>query len=101
MGNDTIQRELAELRAQLEALKAARDTEAAPTPTEAAEGEEPEEELTAEAGRSTGGEPETSDLTTQFQELIDSLDKNLQDTNPTTLLAVFALGVLVGRLLPR
>jgi hypothetical protein len=41
------------------------------------------------------------DLSAQFQELTDALSKELKETNPITLLAVFALGIFMGRLLPR
>lgn len=40
----------------------------------------------------------TENLIDQFKELIDALDRDIKDARPTTLLAVFALGVLVGRL---
>jgi hypothetical protein len=33
--------------------------------------------------------------------MVDALDKELKDTNPLILLGVFALGLFVGRLLPK
>ncbi len=44
---------------------------------------------------------ESEDLISHFQELINALDEDLKQTRPATLLVIFALGVLVGRLLPR
>jgi hypothetical protein len=41
------------------------------------------------------------DLPGQFQELMDALSKELNETNPITLLAVFALGIFMGRPWPR
>ncbi len=38
------------------------------------------------------------DLAGRVRQLLDSLDKDTKDTKPSTLLIVFALGVLVGRL---
>ncbi len=38
------------------------------------------------------------DLAGQVGRLLDSLDKDTKDTKPSTLLIVFALGVLIGRL---
>ena len=37
----------------------------------------------------------------ELQDLVDAIDKELKDTNPVTLLVVFALGAFVGRMLPR
>ena len=42
-----------------------------------------------------------SDLNSQLEELVEVLEQELKDTNPMTLLIVFALGILIGRLLPR
>ena len=44
---------------------------------------------------------EKEDLVSQVQELINALDEDINNTKPATLLVIFALGVLVGRLLPR
>lgn len=38
------------------------------------------------------------DLVAQIKELLDSFDRDIKDTKPSTLLIVFALGVLIGRL---
>jgi len=56
-------------------------------------------ETTPSSGEETmADEVTTDDLMAQFKELLDSIDKDIKDTKPTTLLIVFALGVLVGRL---
>jgi chromosome segregation ATPase len=108
MADDYTRNEIEELRAQLAELKAERkagerkqaevDSEAAPTGESASE--------VSEANELIGGEgeslkPEETDLTSQFRELFDLIDEELKATNPLTVLVVFALGVLVGRLLPR
>ncbi len=91
MANDSIQAELEQLRTQLEALRRAEaDRAASGERNDAADAPE-------EPGDDDGG----SELLAQFRELLDSLDEELKESNPTTLLAVFTLGILVGRLLPR
>ena len=49
-------------------------------------------ELTRSMVEEFSGEP------FQFKEMLDSIDKDIKDTKPSTLLIVFTLGVLVGRL---
>lgn len=44
---------------------------------------------------------EETDLTSMFQELVETVDSELKEANPLTVLVVFALGVLVGRLLAK
>ncbi len=46
-------------------------------------------------------ESDENDLNSQLTDLVEVLEQELKDTNPMTLLIVFALGILVGRLLPR
>ena len=53
---------------------------------------------TTSAESAAGDESMTEDLLVQFREMLDSIDKDIKDTQPSTLLIVFALGVLVGRL---
>ena len=55
----------------------------------------------AEKVSSTKESAEVSDLQSQFQELFETIDEELKAANPLTVLVVFALGVLMGRLLPR
>jgi len=41
------------------------------------------------------------DLSSQLKELLEGFDEELKDTKPTTLLAVFASGIVIGRLLAK
>lgn len=41
------------------------------------------------------------DLADQLKDLIDVLDKEMKASNPMTMLVVFSLGILVGRLLSK
>jgi hypothetical protein len=113
--DDSMQKELAEMRAKLQA------SEASDPPV--SKSDKPVGEATADPGAGTGtastpsappaaettpqpletqeGETPAPDLSTQFQELLEGLNRELKDSNPITLLAVFALGILFGRLLSR
>lgn len=98
--NDSIQAELDELRAQLEALKANAEAEKKAStdkesPTDSSADENPEFDV-----KDTIKEV-IDDIPSHFRDLIDSLDESLKDESPTRLLAVFAAGILIGRLLPR
>lgn len=96
MANDDLMDEIELLSKQLEEMKKEREAQqAAATP----ETEEPPEEV-ADSVSASEAESDDSpeDLIAQFKELLGSIDKDIKDTKPTTLLAVFALGVLVGRL---
>ena len=99
---DGVQAELRALRAQLEALQKSQAEESAaraaaerelsaPTPTPAFGSEE------------DGGTEEgvAVDLPAQLRELIEGVQRDLRDARPATLVAAFALGVLVGRLVSR
>ena len=80
-----VQKELDELRAQVEALAAAqKERSAAAEPEAQATPEPPEEER---------------DLVKSFEDLFQSLQQDLNETPTTTCLAIFALGILVGRAL--
>jgi hypothetical protein len=89
--NDPVQAELAELRAQLQALRDKTGT-----------GEENGESRTApEVSQPNTAKMPASDLSSQVQELAAGLERELKEAKPMTLLAVFAVGVLVGRLLSK
>ena len=99
MANDDIEKELAELRARVEQLASERraresgempvlDPDAVDSPTDDDDG-------TKEAREETNGDPTIID---HVRDLIENLDEELQETKPLTLLGVFALGLLVGRL---
>jgi hypothetical protein len=99
MANEDLKLEVELLRAQLDNIKIAREAE----PDES-EPETEEQPLESSQTESSSAEPAaadesiTEDLLVQFREMLDSIDKDIKDTKPSTLLIVFALGVLVGRL---
>jgi sugar-specific transcriptional regulator TrmB len=90
MANEDLQSEIEILRKQLEEFKRERESQQAAATPET--GEQPE--AAPESNEPSGSE----ELIAQFRDLLDSIDKDIKDTKPTTLLIVFALGVLVGRL---
>jgi hypothetical protein len=92
MANEDLQSEIEILRKQLEEFKRERESQQAAATPET--GEQPESVSVSGANEPSGSE----ELIAQFRDLLDSIDKDIKDTKPTTLLIVFALGVLVGRL---
>lgn len=98
--NDSIQVELDELREQLEALKANVDAEKETSNEDKTAAEASADDDTEFDVKDTIKEV-MDDLPSHFIELIESLDESLKDESTTKLLAVFAAGILVGRLLPR
>ena len=44
---------------------------------------------------------EEKDAEEQIRDFINALDQEIKSTNPMTVLVVFSLGVVIGRLLPR
>jgi len=107
MVNNDLENELEQLRNQLEALKRERGAGSAVSGEQVVDtsGNDSTEtadvlaDATATLNTALGVDEGTSeDIITQFKELIDSIDKDIKNEKPTTLLLVFALGVLVGRL---
>ena len=108
MADDYMRDEIEELRAQVAELTAERQAgeqekaqesgKQKPTGKPTPQAAETNELMEAEG---ESAEPEEGDLKRQFQELFDAIDEELKAANPVTVLVVFALGVLMGRLLPR
>lgn len=94
MVKDKQKTELERLRTEAESLQR---EEESPAPVSSA-ATVTEENNTLRARVDKGDE---SDLNSQLEELVEVLEQELKDTNPITLLIVFALGILIGRLLPR
>jgi 23S rRNA maturation mini-RNase III len=97
MTDHDLRAELEQLRDQLQALQRKHD--------EAASAKAEPETSTAESGAASSfenilGEMDLGnyDIAGQVRELLESLDNDIKNTKPSTLLIVFALGVLIGRL---
>lgn len=104
MTNAAITKELEELREQVARLTRAREDEA-PEQQTGVEGGAVQETVHTPQNRSNdvleadaGSE---DDISFQIQELVDALEEEIKDTNPMTMLVVFAFGILIGRFLPR
>ena len=88
MSDQDIQKELIELREQVAALSAQK------------------EEATAAQTEGDGGQTQPpsqgrSKFEQQLDELYGLLDEQIRDIPTFTALGIFALGILMGRLLPR
>ena len=93
---DDLKTEIEALRSQIEAL-----TKQIPQAADAARGEQTD--LLGGATLSQFGiDSDTVDkIKDQFDGFVDLLEKHLQEIPAGTAIAIFALGVLLGRLLPR
>jgi len=94
MADSDIMQEIEELKKQLQALEAAKGHAGAQVSSE-----EPEQGLPEEAGGEAG--TWLHDLIKQAEELMGGLDLQFKDVPAKTALVIFALGVLMGRLLSR
>lgn len=96
MAINSNQQEIELLRKQLEKMKREREAEQAAAAKKAEESTETA--AAPDSGSDTAADDSTEDLVAQFKDLLESIDKDIKDTKPSTLLIVFALGVIVGRL---
>ena len=98
MSDDDLRRDMREMRAQLAESSAARKA-ATPEAKRASLPEEParEPDLTED----TSNEEDVTRLQSELDKLLESLDDELSEIPTATAVGIFALGVLLGRLLPR
>ncbi|HSA78923.1 MAG TPA: hypothetical protein VLG72_08705 [Nitrospirota bacterium] len=94
MADRDIMQEIEELKKQLQALEAAKGHAGAQVSAEEPE-QRPLGDIGGEAGTWIG------DLIKQAEELMGGLDLQFKDVPAKTALVIFALGVLMGRLLSR
>ncbi len=106
MSKDDVERDLAQLRAEVAALSAAR-RESAATPTASASPPPPPvADTTASTQTSaapetdvSGGAQATEPEHSQLDELLELLETEIKDLPTVTCLIVFSLGILMGRFL--
>jgi uncharacterized coiled-coil DUF342 family protein len=108
MADDDIRKEIEELHRQVAELKAERKAKKKkqaqasnsqpPTIEPKTNDSDTTESIEAEV---ESAKSEAADFTSQFKELVETIDEELKEASPVTVLVVFALGVLMGRLLPR
>ncbi len=105
MSDKAIRDELTRLREQVAELQSARTHTSSSQQHEAPD-------TTPESQTDTGTEEsaqnivsfegeEKQDTEEQIRDFVNALDQEIKSTNPMTVLVVFSLGVLIGRLLPR
>jgi ElaB/YqjD/DUF883 family membrane-anchored ribosome-binding protein len=97
MSNDDTTSELEKLRAELAALKAAQGEPPTPSAGQAASVQAASEQAgSSVAGALQGAEDEVKE---QLDELVTLLEHEIRDLPAITCLAVFSMGILMGRLL--
>lgn len=104
MGNAAIVQELSELRAQVEELKKGQRN--GDEHSDFGAGTTGEQELDPESELDSikqllSEKLVSGDVEAQIKEFIVTLEEEIKETRPMTVLGIFALGVLVGRLLPK
>ncbi|MDJ0907036.1 MAG: hypothetical protein QNJ00_08010 [Woeseiaceae bacterium] len=100
MASDDTGRELEKLRADVAALQDARRADkvkAEEAPPAAVPSEPPTADIAESAAAETAALPE--EQRTQLEELGDLLQQEIRDLPTITCLAVFSLGILMGRLM--
>lgn len=104
MSNAAIAKELSELRAQIEELQQVQtlDQKNQQSHTDKLSEESPVPELDTDSiSRVLSEKLGMGEAETQIQDFVTALEEEIKDANPMTMLVVFALGVLIGRLLPK
>lgn len=100
MTDENLNAEIEQLRKQLDEMKREREAAAVhsvePEPDEAAVEEEKRNNTLDEIIDAVGGGD--FDLAGHVRQFLDTVDNDLKGAKPSTLLMVFALGVLIGRL---
>jgi len=92
----------ADLMSEIEALRGQIDALTKQVPKTEAQGAEAPTESLSGAASALGLDTETVDkIKEQFEGFVGVLEKQLQEIPAGTAIAIFALGVLLGRLLPR
>ena len=93
MEKASLEREVEELRKQVELLshRGSRDEVEEP----------PEGEGSSDEDESSDDDVNLSNLRAKVEEFMGVLQKDLREVPATTAVGIFALGVLMGRLLPR
>ncbi len=98
MSDDDLSRDMRAMRDQLAEASATRkaakpEATATPPPEQPAPRPSPAKE--------TGTEEEVATFQSELDDLLENLDKELSEIPTATAIGIFALGVLLGRLLPR
>lgn len=98
MANEDIKDEMELLRKQLDEMKKERQAQLAEEAAEAEKNVDKGGAAEPDSVADKDSADSNDDLVAQFKGLLESIDDDIKDTKPSTLFAVFALGVLVGRL---
>ena len=93
MEKASLEREVEELRKQVELLSDRRSRDEVAEP--------PEGEGSSDEDESSDDDVNLSNLRAKVEEFMGVLQKDLREVPATTAVGILALGVLMGRLLPR
>ena len=105
MSDNALRDELTKLKEQVAELQSARTQPPSPPDLQGSDAATEESAMTGagqsdQDGVSSEG-AEQKDAEEQIRDFVNALDQEIKSTNPMTVLVVFSLGVLIGRLLPR
>ena len=105
MSDNALRDELTKLKEQVAELQSARTQAPSPPDLQGQDtvSENPaatDAEISDQNSVSAEG-TEEKDVEKQIRDFVNALDQEIKSTNPMTVLVVFSLGVLIGRLLPR
>ena len=105
MSDNALRDELTKLKEQVAELQSARTQASSPQDLQVQDNatENPamsSAEISDPESVSSEG-AEEKDAEEQIRDFVNALDQEIKSTNPMTVLVVFSLGVLIGRLLPR
>ena len=105
MSDNALKDELTKLKEQVAELQSARNQPPSPPDLQEQDAVSEDPALTGAANldldNASSEDPEEKDAEEQIRDFVNALDQEIKSTNPMTVLVVFSLGVLIGRLLPR
>ncbi len=105
MSDKAIKDELEKLRKQVADLHSTHAPEISPQENQEMGSDSPKEaiQIAGEADQKNiaAENEEASDAEEKIREFVSALEQEIKSTNPMSVLVVFSLGVLIGRLLPR
>lgn len=105
MSDKAIRDELAALREQVAALHSTRPNDPSQQEYNGPDSAPPKMEVQSAGEAERDSKPNQAEdaegIEEQVQEFVSALEQEIKSTNPMTVLVIFSLGILIGRMLPR
>jgi hypothetical protein len=105
MSDSALRDELTKLKEQVAELQSTRSKPPSPPDLQVPDSAIEDPAMTGAGQSDQDGvsfeDAEQKDTEEQIRDFVNALDQEIKSTNPMTVLVVFSLGVLIGRLLPR